>query len=285
LSREQLDVDEPSIENVQALILHSMSYLLLGLGKKCWMRLGAAIRMTLALELHCEDSNSEASPLDKEIARRCFFTCYIMDRYSVCGSKRPMLIADESLSLRLPSRNALLSSGIGNTSCFFQNLPDRQVGMNESDNLIAMVIDAVRILGKANNYFQQGGVRGDSHFPWHPMSKLSAVVSELKMWDFRFTSINLKTIDPNNKQNVETWFLSWFICHLIYVRIYRALLPIAMGEDGFDNISGNNAWQAEVTALCLKHATRIVELADSAIAHEIVFHSFILYAIKIHNVR
>jgi hypothetical protein len=113
------------------------------------------------------------------------------------------------------------------------------------------------------------------------MSKLSDVVIELKMWDFRFTGVNLETLGPSNKKNVATWFLSWFIFHLIYVRIYQASLPIAMGEEGFDSISDNNAWQPEVTAVCLKHAKRIVELADSAIANDVIFNPFILYAINI----
>ena len=97
ISWEQLDIDQPSLENVQALILHSLSYLVLGEGRKCWMRLGAAIRMIFALELHHEPFPDEASFVEKESARRCFFTCYMMDRFSVCGSKRPMFITNESL--------------------------------------------------------------------------------------------------------------------------------------------------------------------------------------------
>jgi len=259
-------MDEPSIESIQTLILLTISCLILGQGKKCWMRLGAAIRMTLALELHDETSNFKVPKMDKEIARRCFFTCYLLDRFSVCGSRRPMLIIDDSLLLRLPSMDD------GNSSCFFKALSNYQMTELQENNLIAMLIDITRILGKTNNYIQQGGVRGDTHFPWHSKSTLSVVVNELKSWDLRFSSVTLDIIDLRHKSGLTTWFFSWFIYHLIYVRIYRAFLPIAMEEDKFEN----STWQAEVTSVCLRHANSIVGLADSAIAYDIAFQPFTL---------
>lgn len=45
-----------------------------------------------------------------------------------------------------------------------------------------MLIDIVRILGVANRYLAAGGVKDDSHFPWHSLSNLSKIRQELDIW-------------------------------------------------------------------------------------------------------
>ena len=41
----------------------------------------------------------------------------------------------------------------------------------KSQGSSGMLIDIVRILGITNRYLAAGGVKGDSHFPWHSLSK------------------------------------------------------------------------------------------------------------------
>ena len=60
--------------------------------------------MAFALDLHRELPLAlKVSQGEREGRRRLFWSCYLMDRFAAAGSKRPSLIADESIVLRLPS--------------------------------------------------------------------------------------------------------------------------------------------------------------------------------------
>lgn len=103
-ARSQIDVDEPTVENLQALLLLATANFQNGRGKKSQMVLNHAINMAIALSLHLElPSELRIAPSEREGRRKLFWTCYLMDRFSASGSKRPSLIADESVHLRLPS--------------------------------------------------------------------------------------------------------------------------------------------------------------------------------------
>ncbi|KAF3207617.1 hypothetical protein TWF191_001005 [Orbilia oligospora] len=185
LARNQVDADEPSVDNLLTLILLSDVYFALGHGKKSFMQLGSAIRMALALELHRElPPNSPATPVEREVRRRCFWTCYLMDRFAVCGSNRPPLISDCTIKLRLPCSESHFRSGKpSEESLFSEDGFGQQFGsIPLSRNTNAMLVEIVRILGKTVLYIQQGGVKGDSHFPWHSSSNLSMIRNELKVW-------------------------------------------------------------------------------------------------------
>jgi hypothetical protein len=43
-ARERLDLDDPSLEDVQSMMLLAMAYFSMGDSKKCWMQVGSAIR-------------------------------------------------------------------------------------------------------------------------------------------------------------------------------------------------------------------------------------------------
>jgi hypothetical protein len=45
-----------------------------------------------------------------------------------------------------------------------------------------MLIEISRILGITNRYLAAGGVKGDSHFPWHAQSNLSKIRHDLDTW-------------------------------------------------------------------------------------------------------
>lgn len=106
-ARSQIDVDEPNVENLQALLLLATANFQNGHGRKSQMVLNHAISMAIALSLHLElPSELRIAASEREGRRKLFWTCYLMDRFSASGSKRPSLIADESINLRLPAWQA-----------------------------------------------------------------------------------------------------------------------------------------------------------------------------------
>ena len=123
-----------------------------------------------------------------------------------------------------------------------------------------MLIDIVRLLGVTNRYLAAGGVKGDSHFPWHSLSNLSKIRQELDIWaagtQDMFASIEILFGQPDS----TTLVLSKLIYHLIHCLIYRPFLPVDLAE--LRGTGQHQSWQIEATNLCFLHANAIAELVE-----------------------
>lgn len=222
-----------------------------------------AVGMALAQELHREmDPRATATPVERETRRRLFWTCYLLDRFTSCGSKRPCLIADKTILLRLPcwspSPAALPIEGeffqCGSSDQYLQGTGRKSQGSS------GMLIEISRILGVTNRYLAAGGVKGDSHFPWHTLSNLSKIRQDLDIWASGTEGVfsSLDTLFGQNDSTVLV--LSKLIYHLIHCLIYRPFLPIDLAE-----LAGNGqhqSWQIEATNMCFLHANAISELVE-----------------------
>ncbi|KAK4158516.1 fungal transcriptional regulatory-like protein [Chaetomidium leptoderma] len=262
-ARLEIDTDEPSVDALQSLVLLVTAFTASGKGKKAYMLLTNAVGMAMALELHRElDMNTRVTPIERETRRRLFWTCYLLDRFLACGSKRPSLISDRAILLRLPcwfpSPTSLPMEGD-----FFQsytNLQHLQGGGKKSQGSTGMLIDICRILGTTNQYLAAGGVKGDSHFPWHSLSNLSKIRQDLDVWasgtEDVFSSVESLFGQPDSTVLV----LSKLIYHLIHCLIYRPFLPIDLAE--LAGSGQHQSWQIEATNMCFLHANAIAELVE-----------------------
>jgi hypothetical protein len=219
--------------------------------------------MAVALELHREfDLKTRVTPVEREMRRRLFWTCYLMDRFTSCGSKRPSLIADKSILLRLPSwcPNPATLPVEGE---FFQNGSNLQYHSGsgkKSQGSSGMLIDIVRILGITNRYLAAGGVKGDSHFPWHSLSNLSKIRQDLDIWASGTQDVFSSVDTLFGQSDSTTLVLSKLIYHLIHCLIYRPFLPIDLAE--LAGTGQHQSWQIEATNLCFLHANAIAELVE-----------------------
>ncbi|KAI8954206.1 fungal-specific transcription factor domain-containing protein [Xylaria longipes] len=263
MSRKEIDIDEPAIDSLQALLLLVIAYIAAGKGKKAYMLLTNAIGMAMALELHREaDANAPIAPLEREMKRRLFWSCYLLDRFLACGSKRPCLIGDKIVFLRLPCWFPT-PGGLPVEGEFFQsdsNIHSLQGSGRKFQGGSAMLIDISRILGVTNRYLAAGGVRGDSHFPWHTLSSLSKIRQDLDIWASGTEDVfsSLDTLFGHPECTVLV--LSKLVYHLIYCLIYRPFLPIDLAELA---VTGQHqSWQIEATNMCFLHANAITELVE-----------------------
>jgi hypothetical protein len=219
--------------------------------------------MAIALELHRElDVNVRVTPVEREMRRRLFWTCYLIDRFTACGSKRPSLIADKAIVLRLPSWSPN-EAALPIEGEYFQNGSNLQYSSGtgkKSQGSSGMLIDIVRILGTTNRYLAAGGVKGDSHFPWHSLSNLSKIRQELDIWASGtqdvFTSIDALF----GQSDSTTLVLSKLVYHLIHCLIYRPFLPIDLLE--LAGTGQHQSWQIEATKMCFLHANAVAELVE-----------------------
>ncbi|KAL2837664.1 fungal-specific transcription factor domain-containing protein [Aspergillus pseudodeflectus] len=261
-ARRMVDIDQPSIENLQTLLLLSQTFYAYGCGKKAYMTLGNAVSMVLALDLYRElPASHPAPPLEREMRRRLFWAVYVMDRFLTCGSKRPCLIADHSIVVRLPSSSSASDPGdvfnpVG------PNIPYSSDRRKTSGSCSALLVDISRILGVTHRYLAAGGVKGDSHFPWHALSNLSKIRQELDLWAAGthdlFASIEALFGHPES----TLLLLSKLIYHLVHCLLYRPFLPIDLAE--LRGSGQHQSWQIEATTLCFSHANAIAELVELA---------------------
>ncbi|KAJ4406184.1 hypothetical protein N0V82_010172, partial [Gnomoniopsis sp. IMI 355080] len=207
-ARLDIDIDEPSIDALQACLLLVIAFIAGGRGKKAYMLLADKI---ILLRLPCWSPNPSSLPIEGE-----FFQSGSGDQYMQSGRRSPG------------------SSG--------------------------MLIEISRILGVTNRYLAAGGVKGDSHFPWHSLSSLSKIRQDLDIWASGTENV-FSSLDTLFGQNDSTSLvLSKLIYHLIHCLIYRPFLPIDLAE-----LAGNGqhqSWQIEATNMCFLHANAISELVE-----------------------
>jgi len=216
--------------------------------------------MALALGLHRElPAHLPISPAEREGRRRLFWTCYLMDRFTAAGSKRPCSIADDSICLRLPAWSGD-ADGYTYESSYFSSGANANYGSGgrTSLNIGASLVEIVRILGSTDRYLAAGGVKGDSHFPWHSQSSLSILRQDLDTWanqnQYAFTSTESMSRPGDHKMLV----LAKLIYHVVHCLIYRPFLPIDLAE--LIGTGQHQSWQIESTNLCFFHANAIAEL-------------------------
>ncbi|KPM41910.1 hypothetical protein AK830_g4653 [Neonectria ditissima] len=281
LSEPETGFLDLSLDSIQVKIMQVLCLLCLGHGARAWMKLGTAIRMVQGMELHKESAKNAPTTAYQDSVRLCIHTLYIMDRFSVCGSDRPMMINDETLrNSRLPTPDDSFgeTSAITGGATRFSDLWAYSGSKSQQQTTLHMFTSITMILGKCNIYLQTGGVQGDSHFPWHPMSNLSGLVSELCKWKDRAESeLVAANLDCSQTTTVNRFYLSWFIYHAIFLRLYRQFLPLISGSSSTDDSS--DPWQQETSRKCLEHAVAISDLCDQAQNHGYSWPYFTLFCL------
>lgn len=225
--------------------------------------LASAIGMAFAQGLHRElPVGPRISSNEREGRRRLFWTCYLMDRFVACGSKRPSFVGDESIALRLPAWYSDPSTvpHEGNYFSNGTNIPLTAGPGRIHQSSPSMLIEIVRVLGITNRYLAAGGVKGDSHFPWHTQSNLSRIRNDLDTWAANaqdaFSSLDALFGRPES----STLVLSKLVYHLVHCLIYRPFLPVDLTE--LAGTGQHQSWQMEATNLCFLHANAIAELIE-----------------------
>lgn len=277
-----MDIDDPSVDALQALLLLVLAFTAAGKGKKAYMLMSKnniaspfvlarltrcetanAVGMAMALEIHREmDVNARVTPVERDVRRRLFWTCYLMDRFLACGSKRPSLISDKAILLRLPCWSPSQSSPPVEGE-FFNSGSNLQYLLGNGKKYqgsTGLLIDIARILDVTNRYLAAGGVKGDSHFPWHSLSNLSKIRQDLDTWASGTDDLFSDPTALFGQADSTVLVLSKLVYHVIHCLIYRPFLPVDLSE--LAGTGQHQSWQIESTNLCFLHANAIAELVE-----------------------
>lgn len=186
----------------------------------------------------------------------------MMDRFTTCGSKRPCFISDSSIVLRLPSLSPHVN-GLQLEGEMFNAGPNVQYSSDsrrKGQGAASLLIDITRILGITNKYLAAGGVKGDSHFPWHSLSNLSKIRQQLDIWAAGTQDVFVSIDALFGHPECTTLLLSKLIYHLVHCLIYRPFLPVDLVE--LRGSGQHQSWQIEATNLCFSHSNAIAELVE-----------------------
>ena len=130
-----------------------------------------------------------------------------------------------------------------------------------SQGSMGILIDITRILGITDGYLARGGVKGDSHFPWHSMSNLSKIRHDLDAWAVGNPDLFIDNAILVSHSDSCALILSKMIYHLIHCLVYRPFLPVDLAE--LRGTGQHQSWQIEATHLCFLHANAIGMLAEA----------------------
>jgi hypothetical protein len=180
---------------------------------------------------------------------------------------RPMLICDKDIKLRLPSNQDSFSAGEPLEGPFFSPTTFRSStpGLGPISAEMAF-IGIVSILGRATSYLQHGGVKGDTHFPWHSNSELALLRAELATW---YSSVPQRYQSPGemSQSNAAMGLLTINCYHLIHCLIFRDFLPVDYQRESNSTTTTtttttaaaavNKTWQAETAEACISSANEI----------------------------
>lgn len=233
-SRAEIDMDEPRIESIQALLLLVLTSFQNGKRRRAYMLLSHAIGMAFALGLNGEPPPPVCMEFeDDEGCRRIFWTCYVMDIFVATGSQRPPAISDGSIRLRLPAFEYHISAPVTERTYFRSGTSFACVAKASSirDSSGALLVQIVQIFALINHYLSTGGMVGELGFPWHPGSTHMRIQSRLEHWDATFqesyASLDVMFDHPESSVLV----LCRLVYHTSYCLIHRPFLPMILSEN------------------------------------------------------
>lgn len=239
--------EEPSILFVETLSL--IGYFMQNLNRRdaAFLYVGTALRMAISLALHQEVSSTQISEIEKEHRRRVWWSVYSLDRILSVKSGNPIMIHDEDIGVKLPSR-----------------LP------HEPSYCPPVVLrhytELSRILSRIMIYIYRKTPKSGSSL----MTSVESIMSSLKQWhldlpqELRFESEKLNT----SRESVST-LVHYYQCINMTVRpllfhIVQKRLKASAGEREKDWKEGLSVSTIEVIETCISAAHNTIAMMTVA---------------------
>ncbi|KAG9302744.1 hypothetical protein G9A89_009521 [Geosiphon pyriformis] len=194
--------DQPSVEHVQAFLFMSIHEYGRNQGPRAWMYIGSAVRMAQELGLYKEfegpsagsaqNLDSEAAFIEREVRRRTFWCCFIVDRFSAAALGRPTIIDEADIEIRLP-----LDAGWENPHVIVSDTKNgrltevqSKIGSKlrlESKGSFATFVSVAALLGRVARKANRSTF--DDSQPWNTNSDYNLLAREADEW--------YESLDPN----------------------------------------------------------------------------------------
>lgn len=245
-----------STSDADVSLVRCQSFLILGLFEctegaenKGWMRIGTAIRMAQVLRLGFQDeedgSRGRSDPLQAEIRRRTFWSCFLLDRTITDGKERPCsLRAPFPSALRMPGPDADFVLARASPGARFESeLPPWNVSAKleasraheQEADIYGQTLRVAEIWHRVVAYVGAGGRNWDRRAPWLPESTFATLENEINEWEatlpaiFRYNDANLVAHSMIGQGRLFGMLHLLFACSNLI--LHRDYLPFLPGSD------------------------------------------------------
>jgi Fungal specific transcription factor domain len=158
-----------SVHTIQAFLILSIRELLIWSNVKAYMYAGIALRMAQALYLNVE-VRQRYSPRQKEIRRRTFWACFVVDRLISYSCNKSFTLSFDSAHVYLPSPEVAFAFDEVLTGLTVERL-SLQANQVSQIGIMPYFIAMVRLWGDMALLHVSGGRRLSKHGPHSPESE------------------------------------------------------------------------------------------------------------------
>lgn len=250
------DLSTPTIERIQSLLMLGLYEWGQTRGLSAWVYVGIATRLAQAMGLPYEDDPSartfKSDPvvaassyrpevnkhpardtaIEKEVRRRTFWSCFIMDRMLSAGKARPTMVDSDILRVQLPCSDDqfLFTQSVqtGYLNRDFERVTLSNVKIQEG-GVLGRYCRLVEIWGKLSIWSLHGGRRTESLPPWAESTQFYKLSHELE--DFYSSLPESLTFSEDNlnahleKRNATTYASLHTLVSLCRIMLHREYIP------------------------------------------------------------
>jgi hypothetical protein len=250
----------PSLENIQALLMLGLYEWGQTKGVSAWLYIGIAVSLAQSMGLTYKDDHdnlslgravedprkagapkTSANPpedaVDKEARRRTVWSCFIMDRMLGAGKYRPTTMSVSNLRVQLPCSDDqfLFAQNVQTGSLNPDSLKPKAAEQDpiNDDGVLREYIRLVGIFGRLSEWIYAGGRRTEEHPPWDESTKFFRLRHELQRFydelpsDLRLTEDNLSAhIEKRNATTYASLHTLYSLCLIMLHREYIPFIPL-----------------------------------------------------------
>ncbi|KAB8297688.1 hypothetical protein EYC80_001496 [Monilinia laxa] len=250
------DLSTPTTERIQALLMLGLYEWGQTRGLSAWVYVGIATRLAQAMGLPYEDDPSARTfktetvvaassyrpevnkhpardtAIEKEVRRRTFWSCFIMDRMLSAGKARPTMVESDILRVQLPCSDDqfLFTQSVqtGYLNREFEKVTLNNVKIQEG-GVLSRYCRLVEIWGKLSKWSLHGGRRTESLPPWDEETQFYKLSHELE--DFYNSLPENLTFSEDNlnahleKRNATTYASLHTLVSLCRIMLHREYIP------------------------------------------------------------
>ncbi|KAH8820145.1 fungal-specific transcription factor domain-containing protein [Xylogone sp. PMI_703] len=161
--------DEPSVYTVQAYLILAVQELIAWTNMRAWMHVGTAIRMAQVLRLGSEP-NQQLSPREKEVRKRTFWACFVVDRLISYSCNQLFTINILSARVQLPCPENAFAFEETYSGPYLENINIHMTQVSQL-GVLPFYITMVKLWGDIAILHVSGGRRRLKHVPSDPQGE------------------------------------------------------------------------------------------------------------------
>ena len=248
------DFDKPTVMNVQMLLLLALHDFGARKGSKAWMFAGMSMRMAHALRLNREwendpvglNSRNGPSWTEREVRRRTFWACFVMDRLNSTGMERPHVLQEDDCLIQLPTdeRSFMFEQPVITEQLIPSVALETQHNSALNMGSTACLVRIVALWGRVTKYVNQGGRLKDNVPPWAEKSGFKKLCKELEKWHDElqpWLKYSVENLAAHVAINHAASFVFMHVAyHTVFCTLHRFSVPSDMQQQLMERRNKNN---------------------------------------------